>query len=194
MFDFICGEIVSINDDHIVLKNNDIGFLLYVSSNTLSKCNLNDKVQFYTYLQVKDDGLVLYGFLTNEEKTMFLRLITVSGIGCKMAISILGGMQINDLGLAILNSDTSSLTKIKGLGKKTAERVVLELREKMVEFSNVVPQKPTVEYANVNVEETLSILRTLGLSKADAMQKIDLALNNGAKTTEEILNYALRNY
>ena len=98
----------------------------------------------YTYFQVKEDGVALFGFDTKEEKTMFLKLISVSGIGPKIGIGILSGMRVCDLATAIATSDVKTLSKIKGLGKKSAERIILELRESVSAGSSVTGENLTV--------------------------------------------------
>lgn len=194
MFNFICGQVVAISDGKAVIENNGIGYDLTVSNYTLSQLSIGEKAQLYTYLQVREDALALFGFSSTEEKNMFLQLTTVSGIGAKVAMSILSGMQINDLGIAILNGDTSTLTTIKGLGKKTAERIILELREKMTAFNGKKSKAVAVIPLTSHMEEAVSVLRALGLSVNDASERAKKAYDKGAVTTEEILNYSLKNF
>ena len=112
MFNYINGEIVDLGNSTVVVDVNGVGFELSVSGYTMADCQIGKKQRLYTYMQVKEDDISLYGFSTLEEKKMFLLLISVSGIGCKVAQAILTGMDSNSLALAIFNGDTRLLTKI----------------------------------------------------------------------------------
>lgn len=195
MIAFISGEVAYIGENVVIIDNGGIGYEINVSNNTLVKCTANERVTLQTYMQVKEDGISLFGFATEEEKSMFLRLISISGVGPKVALAILSGMRVNDLAFSILNEDVSSLVRIKGLGKKTAERIILELKEKVspmetliksMEYSGI--EKPvTGEYA-----EAVTVLVSLGLSKADAVRRVRAAEEQGMKSAENILNFALK--
>lgn len=195
MYNYLNGEIVDIFDSNVVIDVNGVGYELSVSKYTLAECQLGQKQKLLTYLQVKEDGIALFGFATNEEKNMFLRLISVSGIGCKVALAVLSGMDSNSLAIAIFNGDTSVLTKIKGLGKKTAERLVLELKEKVVVDANAV-DLPILNNMDVpltkEMKNAVAVLVSLGKSQADAEKLIDAASKLGATTAEELINMAFR--
>lgn len=126
---------------------------------------------------------------------MFLRLISVTGVGCKVALAVLSGMDSNSLAIAIFNGDTRLLTKIKGLGKKTAERLVLELKEKVVVDANAV-ELPVLNNMDVpltkEAQNAVAVLMSLGKNQADAEKLIDAASKLGAVTTEELINMAFR--
>lgn len=195
MFNYLKGEIVDIFGNNVVMDVNGVGFELAVSNFTLSECKLGQKQRLLTYMQVKEDGIALFGFATTEEKNMFLRLISVSGVGCKVAQAVLSGMDSNSLAIAIFNGDTRLLTKIKGLGKKTAERLVLELKEKVVVDANAV-ELPILNSLDVpltkEMHNAVAVLVSLGKSQADAEKLIDAASKLGASTTEELINMAFR--
>lgn len=195
MFNYICGEIVAFDNSVIVVDVNGVGFELSVSGFTMADCQIGKKQRLYIYMQVKEDGISLFGFSTLEEKNMFLRLISVSGVGCKVAQAILSGMDSNSLALAIFNGDTRLLTKIKGLGKKTAERLVLELKEKVVVDAKdmVLPiaQNPDLQI-NKDMQNAIAVLVSLGKSQADAEKLVDAAAKLGASTTEDLINMAFR--
>lgn len=195
MFSYIYGEIVEFGNGIVVVDVNGVGFELSVSGYTMADCQIGKKQRLYTYMQVKEDGIALFGFSTLEEKNMFLRLISVSGVGCKVAQAILSGMDSNSLALAIFNGDTRLLTKIKGLGKKTAERLVLELKEKVVvdatDMALPITQNPDMQI-NKDMQNAIAVLCSLGKSQADAEKLVDAAAKLGASTTEELINMAFR--
>lgn len=195
MYSYLRGEIVEIADNSVVMDVNGVGYELTASNYTLAECKLGQKQKLFTYLQVKEDGVALFGFASSEEKNMFLRLISVSGVGCKVAIAVLSGMDSNSLAVAIFNGDTRLLTKIKGLGKKTAERIVLELKEKVVVDANSV-ELPILNSASVplskEMQNAVAVLVSLGKSQADAEKLIEASSKLGAKSTEELVNMAFR--
>lgn len=195
MFNYLHGEIVEFGNSTVVVDVNGVGYELSVSGYTMADCKLGQKQKLYAYLQVKEDGVSLFGFSTLEEKNMFLLLISVSGIGCKLAQSILSGIDSNSLALAIFNGDTRLLTKVKGLGKKTAERLVLELKEKVVvdaaEMVLPITQNPDLQI-NKDMQSAIAVLCSLGKSQADAEKLVEAAAKLGATTAEELINMAFR--
>ena len=195
MFNYIFGEIVEYGNSTVVVDVNGVGFELAVSGYTMADCKLGQKQKLHTYMQVKEDGIALFGFSTQEEKSMFLRLISVSGIGCKVAQAILSGIDSNSLALAIYNGDTRLLTKVKGLGKKTAERLVLELKEKVVvdaaDMVLPITKNPDLQ-VNKDIQNAIAVLCSLGKSQADAEKLVEAAAKLGATTAEELINMAFR--
>lgn len=195
MFTYICGEVTNLQNGYVTLDVNGVGFELAVSNYTLADCRMGQKTRLYTYMQVKEDGIALFGFYTAEEKSMFLRLISVSGVGCKVALGILSGMDTDSLALAIFNGDTKLLTKIKGLGKKTAERIVLELKEKVVvdaaQMVLPITQNPDLQI-NKETQNAIAVLCSLGKSQSDAEKLVEAASKLGATTAEELVNMAFR--
>ena len=195
MFNYLSGEIVEFGNSTVVVDVNGVGYELAVSGYTMADCKIGQKQKLYAYLQVKEDGVSLYGFSTLEEKSMFLRLITVTGVGCKLAQAILSGIDSNSLALAIFNGDTKLLTKVKGMGKKTAERLILELKEKVVVDARdmVLPitQNPDLQI-NKDMSNAIAVLCSLGKSQADAEKLVEAAAKLGASTTEELINMAFR--
>lgn len=195
MFNYLYGEIADINGSNVVVDVNGVGYEMAVSNYTLAECKLGQKQKLYAYLQVREDGVSLFGFATAEEKNMFLRLVSVSGIGPKVALAVLSGMDSNSLALAIFNGDTRLLTKIKGLGKKTAERLVLELKEKVVVDASAA-DLPIMNSLDVpltkEMQNAIAVLCSLGKSQVDAEKLIEAASKLGATTTEELINMAFR--
>jgi len=161
----------------------------------MNDCVIGQKRKLYVYMQVKEDGVCLYGFSSKEEKNMFMLLVSVSGVGCKLALAILSGMDFNALAAAIYNGDTSKLTKIKGMGKKTAERLVLELKEKVIvgatELDLPIMQQ-TEAVLTTDMKNAIAVLCSLGKSQSEAEKLVEAAAGLGATTAEELINMAFR--
>ena len=194
MISFLVGKIEEKREYLLELDVNGVGFELNVSTNTLASLPMqNNTVKILTYMAVREDDISLYGFSTIEERDLFFKLISVSGIGPKMAISILSGLSISDLTLAIINADIKLLSKIKGLGKKTAERLCLELKDKMSVLNLSEDKMFTVEYDEDALKMAVDTLITLGINKNDAYM---LARTYATKdsTAEEIISKSLRGY
>ena len=190
MFSYINGEITEKECDKVVVDVGGVGFELFCSDVTLSQCVVGECRRLYVYLQVKEDGMCLYGFSTLQEKAMFMRLISVSGVGCKMAAAVLSGMDAGALAQAIFNGDAKQLTKIKGLGKKTAERIILELREKVAEEAQQTPV--TVAGMTKDMADAVAILCSLGKNASEAEKLVEAASKLGAVTAQELINMAFR--
>ncbi len=195
MISFLIGTIEEKRENILVLNVGGVGFELCVSNNTLSSLPLEgNNIKIFTYMAVREDDISLYGFSTQEEKELFFKLITVSGIGPKMAISILSGMPLSDLTIAIIKGDDKLLSKIKGLGKKTAERLCLELKDKLSPLSsNMVSNEESFDFDEDAVQMATDTLISLGINKNDAyMLARSYSANNA--TAEEIISKALRGY
>lgn len=195
MFNYIKGTLEEKKTNYIVVDNHGIGYEIGISNNTLCGLpNEGEEIKIYTYFQVREDGVSLYGFITEEEKNMFLDLITVSGVGPKMALQILSGVRLNDLGVAIVSGDIGLLSKIKGCGKKTAERIIVELKDKIDAFgyamSSDLPLENTQYDENI-VSEACEILISLGLGKAESLKVVKLVYKDG-NTIEELIQNCLR--
>lgn len=193
MISFLRGIIEEKEEGRLVLDVNGVGYELFVSNNTLSSIAMQgETVKVLTYMAVREDGVFLFGFSSKEEKELFLKLITVSGVGPKLAISILSGLNLSDLTVAIKKEDVKLLSTIKGLGKKTAERVCLELKDKID-----LAVQPDVKF-DTNYNEDAVMLATdtlvsLGISKNEAYM---LARANASEnaTAEDIISKSLRGY
>ena len=195
MFSYIYGEITDLSNGYVTVDVNGMGFELAVSNYTLADCRLGQKQKLYTYLNVTQDAVSLVGFSSREEKKMFLLLLSVSGIACKGALAVLSGMDVDSLSLAIVNGDAKVLTKIKGLGKKTAERIILELKEKLTvdaaELVLPITQNPDMQL-NKEMQNAVAVLCSLGKSQADAEKLVQAAAKLGAVTAEELINMSFR--
>lgn len=194
MISFLVGLIEEKNENKLELDVNGVGFEVNVSSNTLASLPMQgNNVKIYTYMAVREDDISLYGFSTIEERELFFKLISVSGIGPKMAIGILSGLSISDLTMAIIKADTKLLSKIKGLGKKTAERLCLELKDKLSVISSPDESVFNDEYDEDALQMAIDTLISLGINRNDAYM---LARSYATKdaTAEEIISESLRGY
>lgn len=197
MISFLVGTIEEKYENTLVLDVNGVGYELQISNNSLVALpDVNETTKVYTYLHVKEDGIALFGFATQEEKGIFMKLITVSGVGPKMAISILSGMKISDLIVAISREDVSLLAKIKGLGKKTAERICLELKDKISAVgygTDLFNYKENLNnfYDENALNDAVETLINLGVNKNDAYRLARANAGDGA-TAEEIILKVLR--
>ena len=194
MISFLVGIIEEKHEGILELDVNGVGFEVNVSSNTLGALPMQgNNVKIYTYMSVREDDISLYGFSSIEERDLFFKLISVSGIGPKMAIGILSGLSLSDLTMAIVKNDTKLLSKIKGLGKKTAERLCLELKDKLSVLSLPEDNMFITEYDEDALQMAVDTLISLGINKNDAYM---LARSYATKdsTAEEIISKSLRGY
>lgn len=194
MIAFLVGTIDAKYENTLLLDVNGVGYELNVSNTTLVSLPMeNENVKILTYLQVKEDGIALYGFATEEEKSLFLKLISVSGIGPKMALSILSGMKLSDLIVAIINEDSNLLSKIKGLGKKSAERICLELKDKVTAAGLSLDESSNLSenYNESALNDAVETLITLGVNKNEAY-RLARAKATEDITAEEIIMQVLK--
>lgn len=195
MIAFLVGTIEEKRENLLTMDVNGVGYELSISNNTLVSLPMEgETARVLTYLQVSENtGVCLYGFATTEEKTMFLKLITVSGIGPKMAIGILSGMKLSDLIVAIINEDSNMLSKIKGLGKKSAERICLELKDKVSTNGLAIENNIQLSgnYNETALNDAVDTLINLGVNKNDAY-KLARSKATENTTAEEIILKVLK--
>lgn len=193
MIGYVYGKVMYNDGNLLLVENGGIGYEITCSSAAF--CRMMEKREggIYTYTQVKEDGIALFGFDTIEEKKMFLKLISVSGVGAKMGVTVLGSMNLKDLALAIATSDVKSLSRVKGLGKKTAERIIVELREKVsAEDTEPLPAGVAPAASGSDAENAVTALMSLGYNRVTSVKVVNAALAAGASTVEEIIAAALR--
>lgn len=198
MIGSISGKIEEIDGNNVLIEcTSGIGFEVIVSQTTLSKLgNVGDSTKVFTFLNVnsQDGTPSLFGFSTKEEKQMFLNLTTVSGIGPKTAITILGSISLYDLASSIASGDSKPIASVKGIGKKTAERIILELKEK-IEKTSQFDLLASQQAGNANCQEqeyAINVLLSLGLDRADATKRVR-QLSSGGEKAEEIVQKVLKN-
>ena len=194
MYNYIKGTIIEKKENLLILENNGIGYELNVSMNTLENCGIiGEEVKIYTYYSVREDDISLFGFNTQEEKNLFLHLITVSGVGPKLALQVLSGAKLDTLFTSIGNGDVNMLSKIKGIGKKTAERIVVELKDKLGAFGDLFNYQQINQTitANVDITEACEVLVSLGMTKNEATKIITSVYAEGDKT-EDLIRKSLQ--
>lgn len=194
MIGYLKGKILSLSSDTALIETGGVGYEVLCSASALSSLGGKTEGEVYTYLQVRDDGISLFGFSSPAEKNMFLKLVSVSGVGPKMGIAVLSGMDINSLAVAIASSDVKKLSTVKGLGKKTAERIILELREKVSADDAPISSKSgaPLPAADESDEDAVVALMSLGLTRAESTKAIERAKATGASTIEDIIREALK--
>ncbi|MCF8243279.1 MAG: Holliday junction branch migration protein RuvA [Melioribacteraceae bacterium] len=191
MIGFLTGKIISKKPTKILLDVNGVGYLINISINTFDKLSdERETISLYTYLSVKEDALDLYGFFTAAEKEMFELLISISGIGPKLAQSILSGIQIDELRQAISEENVSRVIAVPGIGRKTAERLMIELRDKVEKLSETFESQPGVSFGVRS--DAVAALANLGYNQkaADKAVRNVLQLNPSA-SIEELIKEAL---
>lgn len=173
MFAHISGIVAEKNVDSIVIDTGGIGFLLNVSAATLSSAPaVGEKFKLYTVFNVREDAMELCGFATREEKRMYERLRTVGGVGSKLALQALSTLSVRDLSLALVTGDAGVLCRVPGIGKKLAQRLVLELKDK-VDDSQLASSSAAVQPKSSGMEsEAIAALLALGFSSAEASKAV----------------------
>ncbi len=194
MYAYLKGVVADKGANELVLDVGGVGYLLSCSMTTLQETpSIGETMKAYTYFSVREDAMELFGFATPEEKSMFLRLLSVSGVGPKLALSILGAMPLRDLTLAIVTGDAAALSRAPGVGKKTAQRIALELKEKVTESDleaapAAAPLPPAQEDA---AAEALAALQALGYTPAEAARAVSL-VRGQSDSANELVRLALR--
>lgn len=187
MYSYISGTLADMQEGAVVVDNHGIGYEIWVSNTTLASMpSLGKAVKLYIYHNIKEDEEALYGFFSVAEKNMFCKLLSVSGVGPKLALSVLSGASVQSLSTCILTGDVKTLAKIKGIGKKTAERIVLELKENVGEDSVLLTTATTLQANPVAVDnvsaDAIQALETMGLSRSDVYEMVIKA----RQTTDDV--------
>lgn len=196
MYAFLNGIVADKGLNELVLDVNGVGYLLSVSMTTLQDTPpVGENMKVYTYLSVREDAMELFGFSTKEEKAMYLKLLAVSGIGPRLALAILGSMPLRDLSLAIVTGDVTALSRAPGVGKKTAQRIALELKEKVSEGDFADASTAHTAFTPVQEDaatEALAALQALGYTAAEAARAVSQVRGQSDKAND-LVRLALRN-
>ena len=194
MITFLNGKLVEISPTNITLEVNGIGYHLLIPLSSFDRLpQVGAECKILTYLHVREDILKLYGFMTHEERDMFKLLIGVSGIGPKMGLSILSGMNVQDLKSAIAGNNTGLLAKTPGIGKKTAERLVVELKER-ISGVTIKTASPIPKEEEILLKDAIGALVSLGYKQQPAQKALEkvLAEKEGKIELEALLKKALK--
>ena len=192
MYSFISGTVVEKNPAYVIIDNQGIGYLINITLNTFTAIGEQEKVRLYVHLAIREDAHTLYGFYTEQERSLFLQLITVSGVGCNTARLILSSMTVKEAAEAIATSNTRLIQGVKGIGAKTAQRIVVDLHDKIGKLEIEEGEKTSPSY-NTRRDEALSALMVLGFSKANIekiLDKLMKQMDNPA--VEDLIKESLR--
>ena len=199
MINYIIGKLVDVDEDKLIIDNSNIAFEMYFpKSNIRNLPEIGQEVKIYTYMAVKEDDISLYGFFTKEDKQMFMKLITVSGVGPKGALSIISAFGFSELVKIISNADAKSISTVSGIGSKTASKIIIELSDKIKKLnftSGIDLIKENNAYSDKITkvqDEVIEALCSLGYQKkfaTDMVRSIDIDENT---TADELLKIALK--
>lgn len=200
MFAYIKGSLEVKTNGYIVIDVNGIGYKIFMSETAINKLGaIGEVIKIHTYVRVREDDISIYGFNTNEELRMFELLLSVSGIGAKSALVILSNVSVSSFALAIINNDINLLKKLPGIGPKTAQRVILELKDKLKKENEIVANENTDISDTINIAimddekiaEATAALKVLGYTGKEiekALEKVDVNLS-----VEDIIRKGLLN-
>ena len=194
MYAYLTGEIIEKKENYLVLDVGGVGYELTISSFTYDAIGeVGTVAKLFTYFQVREDAMCLYGFATTNEKNVFLELITVSGVGPKMASSILSGITPSQLVMAITTGDIKTLSSVKGLGKKTAERIIVELKEHLGDLAgiDIVQTELARPITSSAIDEAVDVLSGMGLTRMEALN-LAKSVATVDMSAEDIITNALR--
>lgn len=195
MYYYISGKLAAKGENYIVVDNSGVGYMVYTSLNDIERAgSVGTDITMYTYLNVREDAMELYGFITEEEKGMFMQLISVSGVGPKAGLAILGVASPSKIATAIITGDAKTLTKAQGVGPKAAQRIILELKDKIDAeelglSDDGIVISDSEEVMMDSRAEAMSALVVLGYSSQEAknvLMKLD-----GSLAIEELVKKAL---
>ncbi len=199
MYSYIKGELAEINTDHIVIDVNGIGYMIYISSQALDYLPaIGETIKVHTYLYMREDAMILYGFLTKDELEIFKLLITVSGIGPKGGLAILSTLSADDLRFAVLSGDSKAIAKAPGVGSKTAQRVIIDLKDKL-SLEDAFEKKLEHENEKINIasnsqvkNDAVMALNALGYSSSESLKAVSKVEITEEMDVEDVLKAALK--
>ena len=194
MYAFLTGTIDEKDENLLVVNVGGVGYEVWASSHTVNGVNVGEVATIYTYLNVREDAMNLFGFSSKQEKALFLDLMKVKGVGAKTAIQILSGASPDELIESIMHGDTRTISSIKGIGKKTAEMIVVELKSKFEDLP-LLSQSYTNSTSNNKssiTDEAVMLLVNMGLTRTEAVNLVKQVATPD-DTIEEIVTKALRN-
>lgn len=185
MLDFIKGEIVELNPASVVIEAGGLGYLVNISLNTYSALNNQKEIKLYIYEAIREDAHILFGFIDKRERNLFLLLITVSGVGANTARMVLSSLSCPELEAIISSGNSNALKTVKGIGAKTAERIIIDLKDKIKLSGDIAEQiKPEINQAG---SEAVSALMMLGFNQAASQKVVNKILKENPQLSVEII-------
>ena len=192
MITHIQGRLVEKTPTDVVIDCNGVGYQVHISLHTYSKIPTTENIKLFTFLQIKEDAHSLFGFVEKSERELFKLLLSVSGIGASIARTMLSSMEPKQILNAIATADVVTIQSIKGIGAKTAQRVILDLKEKVLKIYDL--DEVSISLNNTNKDEALSALEVLGFNKKLAEKVIDKIVKDSPDATvESLIKLALKN-
>ena len=195
MITHLNGKLIEKNPSYLILECSGVGYFVHISLQTFSKISDQENCKIFTYLSIKEDSHTLYGFADSQERELFKQLISVSGVGTNTARMMLSSMTSNELVSSIASNNVTSLTSIKGIGGKTAQRIILDLKDKILKTSDVHENKSAL-MDNTIKNEALSALVVLGFDKKSAEKAIEKILMKepGITDVEQLIKRSLKSF
>ena len=191
MISFLKGIVASIGENFIILETNEVGFMIYMPTSSLLRLNEGMAVTVHTHMSVSENDISLYGFLSREENNMFKKLITVSGIGPRAALSILSSISVDELKMAIASGDSKLISKSKGVGLKTAQKIVIELKGK---FEKEVLSDSTANCEKGdNLDTAISFVEATGISRSQCLKAVSKVQIGPETGVDEIIDIIFKN-
>ena len=192
MITHLKGRLVEKNPTFVVIECGGVGYFVNISLHTFSKITDSESIQLYTHLQIKEDSHTLYGFAENSEREIFRLLLSVSGIGSSIARTMLSSLTPVQIKNAIASGDVPTIQAVKGIGAKTAQRVILDLKDKVLKIYDIDEVSPNSN--NTNKEEPLSALEVLGFVRRQSEKAVEKVLaQDSTLSVEDIIKHALKN-
>jgi Holliday junction DNA helicase RuvA len=192
MIHHLKGKLVEKNPTDVVIECAGVGYFVNISLHTFSKIQEGELISLYTHLQVKEDSHTLFGFVEKSERQIFRLLLSVSGIGASTARTMLSSLSPAQIRDAIANGDVPTIQSIKGIGAKTAQRVILDLRDKVLKVYDI--DEVSLTQNNTNKDEALSALEVLGFARRQAEKVVDKVISQDSSlSVENIIKLALKN-
>lgn len=194
MISYIIGVVDSIESDRVVLEHNETGYNIFMPNASLEMIGVGEKLKIYTYFSVREDAMQLYGFLTKDELDLFKKLIGVSGVGPKGGLAIISACPGDSLQMAIISGDAKAISKAQGIGAKTAQRIIIELKDK-IDIQDMISAQGAEKSTTVSTvqSDAIEALLALGYSRTDAFNAVKKVDISEKMDVEMLLKAALKN-
>ena len=193
MISYIKGVIDTVEHDKVIIENNNMGYNVLMSQSATEVLGQGEEIKIYTYLHVKEDAMQLFGFLSKNELEMFKKLISVSGVGPKGGLAILSALPENNLQMAIISGDAKAISKAQGIGAKTAQRIIIELKDKIDLEEMLEVSSEAISSNNSIQSDAIDALIALGYSKTESFNAVKKISVDENMDVEDILKLALKN-